>query len=81
LLVVRDLVLLPRITSLLRSVFVRFERIEGATPAIREIERRHIQDKHRVMPSPVTAPLAGEFAAWAFTSWFPPSKKLESAAI
>jgi hypothetical protein len=60
---------------------VRFQRIESPTPAIREIERRHIQDKHRIMPSPVTAPFTDEFPAWAFTSWFPPSKKLESATI
>jgi hypothetical protein len=34
-----------------RAVFVRLEWAEGSTPAVVEVEDRHVEDQHGVVPS------------------------------
>jgi hypothetical protein len=62
---------------------VNFEWIESAFPPVGEVEDRHVEHKHRIVPSPAApehfSPCAGETALLSFHSCFSLSK--ESSTI
>ena len=68
-----------------RIVFVNFERVENAVPAVVEIEDRHVKHKHRIVPLPIATKLSSRFGdetpLASFQSCFSSSKELELTTV
>lgn len=67
------------------TVFVSFERVECSVPSVGKVEDRHIEHKHRIVPSAVRLeyfpPFLRKSSSRSFHSCFSVSKELELITI
>jgi hypothetical protein len=62
---------------------VGFDRVEYLIPTVAEIEERHVEHKHRVVPAALRpgCPAISDDTTQVFPSLWPVTKELKSASV